>query len=109
MDSYQFEHRELFHKVIRLIEERFIPIVIRHAIPGMAIVNSEDPVFEDPLALAMVIHIFAERGYRAVANVNRAEIPESVNLETGRITCSSKKIYRFQIQFAGSEIRRGGG
>lgn len=108
MDSYQLEHRTLFHKVIRLIEDRFIPIVIRHAIPGLAIVNSEDPLFDDPLALAMVIDIFAERGYRAVANVNRAEIPETVNLETGRITCSTKRIYRFQIRFAGSEIRRGG-
>ncbi|MBC7966384.1 MAG: nucleoside monophosphate kinase [Fuerstia sp.] len=109
MDSYQLEHRSLFHKVIRLIEERFIPIVIRHAIPGRAIVNSEDPLFDDPLALAMVIDIFAERGYRAVANVNRAEIPESVNLESGKITCSTKRIYRFEIRFSGSEIRRGGG
>jgi adenylate kinase len=109
MDSYQLEHRTLFHKVIRVIEDRFIPIVVRHAIPGLAIVNSEDPLFDDPLALAMVIDIFAERGYRAVANVNRAEIPESVNLETGRISCSTKRIYRFQIRFAGSEIRRGGG
>ena len=108
MDSYQLEQRTLFHKVIKLIEDRFIPIVIRHAIPGLAIVNSEDPVFDDPLALAMVIDIFAERGYRAVANVNRAEIPESVNLQTGRITCSTKRIYRFQIRFTGSEIRRGG-
>ena len=108
MDSYQLEQRTLFHKVIKLIEERFIPIVIRHAIPGLAIVNSEDPVFDDPVALAMVIDIFAERGYRAIVNVNRAEIPESVNLQTGRITCSTKRIYRFQIRFQGSEIRRGG-
>lgn len=108
MDSYQLEHRILFHIVIKLIEDRFIPIVIRHAIPGLAIVNSEDPVFDDPLALAMVIDIFAERGYHAVVNVNRAEIPESVNLQTGCITCSTKRIYRFQIRFTGSEIRRGG-
>jgi len=108
MDSYQLEQRALFHKVIKLIEDRFIPIVIRHAIPGLAIVNSEDPVFDDPTALAMVIDIFAERGYRAIVNVNRAEIPESVNLQTGRITCSTKRIYRFQIRFQGSEIRRGG-
>ncbi len=108
MDSYQLEQRTLFHKVIKLIEDRFIPIVIRHAIPGLAIVNSEDPVFDDPSALAMVIDIFAERGYRAIVNVNRAEIPESVNLQTGRITCSTKRIYRFQIRFQGSEIRRGG-
>ena len=41
MDSYQLEHPSLFHKVIQLIDERFIPIVIRHAIPGMAVVNSQ--------------------------------------------------------------------
>lgn len=108
MDGYQLSNRQLFHDVIRLIEERFLPIVTRHAIPGLAVVNSEDPLLDDPLALAMIIDIFAERGYRAVANVNRAEIPESVDLKTGRITCSTKKIYRFQIRFAGSEIRRGG-
>jgi adenylate kinase len=109
MDSYQLEHGELFHGVIRLIEERFMPIVIRHAIPGLAVVNSEDKIFDEPLALAMVIDIFAERGYRAVVNVNRAQVPQSVDLKTGRITCSTKKIYRFQIRFGGSEIRRGSG
>lgn len=109
MDSYELENRQLFHDVIRLIADRFMPIVTRHAIPGMAVVNSEDTVFDDPLALAMVIDIFADRGYRAVANVNRVEIAESVDLNTGRIHCSTKNIYRFQIRFAGSEIRRGGG
>ncbi|MEQ9408256.1 MAG: nucleoside monophosphate kinase [Fuerstiella sp.] len=109
MDSYQLSHRQLFHDAIRLIEERFIPIVRRHAIPGLAVVNSEDPLFDDPLALAMVIDIFAERGYRAVANINLVQIPEAVDLQTGKITCSTKKIFRFQIRFAGSEIRRGGG
>jgi adenylate kinase len=106
MDSYQLENRQLFHDAIRLIKERFIPIITRHAIPGMAIVNSEDPLFDNPLTLAMVIDIFAERGFRAVANVNRAEIPQSVDLKSGRITCATKNIYRFQIRFTGSEIRR---
>lgn len=109
LDSYELENRKLFHDVIRLIENRFMPIVARHAIPGLAVVNSEDALFDDPLALAMVIDIFAERGYRAAANVNRADIAESVDLKTGRIVCSTKKIYRFEIRFAGSEIRRGGG
>lgn len=107
MDGYQFEHRDLFLRVIKLIESRFMPIVTRHAIPGMAVVNSEDSVFEDPLALAMVIDIFSERGYRAVANINRAEVPAAVDLQTGKIQCTVKKIYRFQIRFAGSQIRRG--
>ena len=107
MDSYQLEHRMLFHAIIKIIEDRFMPIVTRHAIPGLAVINSEDAVFEDPLALAIVIDIFAERGYRAIANVNRAEVPQRVDLKTGEIVCSIKKIYRFQIRFAGSEIRQG--
>lgn len=109
MDGYELRHRELFHDVIRLIADRFMPIVTRHAIPGLAVVNSEDALFDDPLALAMVIDIFADRGYRAVADVNRADIPQRVDLKTGEIVCSTKKIYRFQIRFAGSEIRRGAG
>ncbi len=107
MDSYQLEHTELFRQVIKLIEERFMPIVRRHAIAGMAVVNSEDTVFENPLALAMVIDVFAERGFRAVANVNRAEIPKRIDLKTGEIHCDLKRIYRFQINFSGPMIRRG--
>lgn len=108
MDSYALEHGDLFRRVIAVIEERFMPIIKRHAIPGLAVVNSEDEVFEDALALAMVIDIFAERGYRAVANINRTQVPQRIDLQTGEITCSTKKIYRFQIRFSGSEIRRGG-
>ncbi|TWU62664.1 MULTISPECIES: nucleoside monophosphate kinase [Crateriforma] len=107
MDGYQLEHAGMFHSVIRLINDRFMPIIMRHAIPGMAQINSEDPIFEDPLALAMVIDIFAERGYRAVANVNRTEVPRTVNLQTGEIVCETKRIYRFTVQFQASEIRRG--
>jgi adenylate kinase len=109
MDSYQLEHTQLFHDVIHLLNERFIPIVTRHAIAGLAIVNSEDSLLDNPLALAIVIDVFAERGYRAVANVNRVEIPETVDLQTGHVTCSTKRIYRFQIRFTGSQIRRGSG
>jgi adenylate kinase len=107
LDSYQLEHTELFHQVVRIIEERFLPIVRRHAIAGLAVVNSEDPVFDHSLALAMVIDVFAERGFRAVANVNRAEVPHRVDLTTGEIICAMKKIYRFQVRFSGSAIRRG--
>ena len=107
LDGYELEHAEMFHNVIRLIEDRFMPIIKRHAISGMAVVNSEDAMFEDPTALAMVIDIFNERGFRAVANINRTEVPQTVDLETGQIVCAVKKIYRFQVRFPASEIRRG--
>jgi len=108
MDGYQIMHPELFVAVIHLIEQRFLPIITRHAIPGLAIINSEDPIFDSPIALAMVIDIFAERGFRAVANINRTEVPVRFDIATGAITCATKKVYRFQIRFQGSEIRRGG-
>jgi adenylate kinase len=108
LDGYELEHRELFHHVIEIIQSRFMPIVRRHAIAGLAVVNSEDAIFEDPMTLAMVIDVFAERGFRAVANINLAETPDHFDLKTGKITCVTKKIYRFQIRFLGSEIRRGG-
>ncbi|WP_146389935.1 nucleoside monophosphate kinase [Allorhodopirellula solitaria] len=108
LDSYQLEHGELFHAVIDIIEERFMPIIQRHAIAGLAVINSEDTIFEDPLTLAMVIDVFAERGFRGVANINFAETPDHFDLKTGKITCRTKKIFRFQVRFEGSEIRRGG-
>lgn len=108
LDSYQLEHRELFHAVIDIIDKRFMPIIQRHAIAGLAVINSEDLIFENPITLAMVIDVFAERGFRGVANINFAETPDHFDLHTGKITCRTKKIFRFQIRFEGSEIRRGG-
>ena len=107
LDSYEIEHTELFVRVVDLIKSKFIPIIARHAISGRAVVNSEDPIFEDPLALSMLIDIFSERGFHAVVDKNIQEIPERVDLATGHIHGRSKAIYRIQIIFKGSEIRRG--
>lgn len=107
LDSYVEHHRELFSKVLDIIENKFMPIVLRHAISGLALVNSEEETFSDPLALAMVIDVFSERGYRATVDVNREEIPHRVDLQTGIIENRIKKIYRFRISFQGSIIRRG--
>ena len=84
-----------------------MPIVMRHAISGVAHINTEDPVLDDPLALAMLIDVFSERGYHAVVDLHRIEVPEQVDLATGAIRCRVKKVYRIQIRFQGSEIRRG--
>lgn len=107
LDSYEIDHRKLFHKVIDIVERKIFPVIRRHAITGIAIVNSEDPVFDDPRALAMLIDIFSERGFHAVVDVHRDEVPSHFNLETGMITCRMKRVYRLQVRFQGSEIRRG--
>ncbi len=106
LDIYELEHPELFQKVVTFIEKKMLPIVLRHAISGSALVNTEDTLLEDPLALAMLIDVFSERGYHAVVDIHRIEVPERVDLTTGAITCRVKKVYRIQIHFQGSEIRR---
>lgn len=107
LDAYEVEHRELFARVVTFVAEKIMPIVIRHAISGATLVNTEDRVLDDPLALAMLIDIFSERGYHAVVDLHRIEVPEKVDLATGQIKCRIKKVYRLQIRFQGSEIRRG--
>ncbi len=107
LDSYALEHTEQFGRVIAFIETKIVPIVIRHAISGVAQINAEDPVLDHPLALAMLIDVFSERGYHAVIDLHRIEVPEKIDLATGAIKCRLKKVYRIQIRFQGSEIRRG--
>jgi adenylate kinase len=107
LDSYEFEHGALFARVVTFIENKMIPIVLRHAISGIAHINTEDPVLDDPLALAMLIDVFSERGYHADVDIHRVDVPERFDPATGVIHCRVKKVYRIQIRFQGSEIRRG--
>ncbi len=107
LDSHNSEHPELFRKTIDFIEEKFLPIVRRHAISGKAYVNSENPLLREPLVLAMIIDIFSDRGYHIVIDVRRYDVPNSVNRETFEIETQTKTVWRFIITFPGSEIRRG--
>lgn len=107
LDGYEVEHPALFKKVVGFIARKIMPIVHRHAISGIALVNTEDPLLDDPMALAMLIDVFSERGYHAVVDIHRIEVPERVAKTTGAIKCRVKKVYRIQIRFPGSEIRRG--
>jgi len=107
LDSYVIEHEEMFIKVVNILHEKFMPIILRHALSGRAVVNSEDRLFEDPLALTMLIDIFSERGFHAVIDKVIRDIPLRVDLETGDIEHLIKFVYRVQVHFKSSEIRRG--
>jgi adenylate kinase len=106
--DYSERQMVMFRRVIELIQEKFLPIIRSHAISGQAHVNIETPVFDDATAIAMFIDIFSERGFHAVVDQHRIEIPESVEPVTGRILTRVKKVWRVSIRFEGSEIRRGG-
>jgi adenylate kinase len=107
LDSYELENPAMLASVIAFIEKKMMPIVLRHAISGTAHINTEDSVLEDPLALAMLIDVFSERGYHAVVDIHRVDVPTRFDVATGAIECRVKKVYRIQIRFKGSEIRRG--
>ncbi len=107
LDNYELSHSKLFQSIVELIERKFMPIIERHALSGRANVNSEAELLNDPLALAMLIDIFSERGYNALIDKRVQETPESIDLQTGEIRNGEKNVYRIQITFKGSEIRRG--
>ena len=107
LDSYELEHSAQFAGVVAFIEEKILPIVLRHAISGAAHINTEDKLLDDPQALAMLIDVFSERGYHASVDIHRIEIPDHIDLATGKVTSRVKKVYRIEIRFQGSEIRRG--
>jgi len=107
LDSYEKLHTALFEQVVDLIKTKFIPIVEKHSISGLAYINSEDPVFENPLSIAMLIDVFTERGFTAVVDIRRMEVPVRMDRETYEIINRVKKIYRVRINFPGSKIRRG--
>jgi adenylate kinase len=107
LDSYEFEHTELLTKIVDLVATKFMPIITRHALSGRATVNSQDPIFNEPLAIPMLIDIFSERGYHAVVDKTIQQIPERVDLTTGEIKFRTNAVYRIQITFEASKIRRG--
>ncbi len=107
LDEYENEHTQLFHRVVDFVELKIMPIIVRHAISGQANINSEDPLWEDSLALAMLIDVFSERGFHASVDISRHNVPTRFDLQTGEIEYHHKKVYHIAVRFRGSEIRRG--
>jgi len=107
LDGYEHRYTEMFSRVVDLVKNKYMPIIKRHAISGMSIINSENPIFDDPTAISMLIDIFSERGFHAVVDVRREEIPDTIDPKTFKVTTRIKRVYRFTIHFKPSEIRRG--
>jgi adenylate kinase len=107
LDSYEIEHTDLLSEIVELINTKFMPTIRRHALSGLAHVNSESAIFQKPGAIPMLIDVFAERGFNAAVHMDIQEVPQRFDLTTGEITCRSKVVYRVRLQFTASKIRRG--
>jgi adenylate kinase len=107
LERYEEENKPLFEKIVKLIEGKMIPIIRTHAISGHARINSEDELFDDPIALKIMVDVFSERGFHATVDVQRMDVPVRVNPDTWEIICRTKKVFRIEVRFAPSDIRRG--
>lgn len=107
LEQYAEENCELFKRVVKLIESKMVPIVRAHAMSGHAQINTEDAILDEPLALKMVIDVFSERGFHAMVDIHKVEVPERVNPETWEIVCKTKKVFRIEVRYPPSDIRRG--
>ena len=107
LDGYQVENTQVLQAVVEFIQGKMMPVIKRYAVSGRALINTEEELFADPVAIAILIDIFSERGFRASIEIRRLEIPERFDLATGKIHTRDKRIYRMTILFAGSKIRRG--
>ncbi|OWK34415.1 nucleoside monophosphate kinase [Fimbriiglobus ruber] len=107
LEQYEEENEELLRRVVQFIEAKIVPIVRAHAMSGHAQINSEEAILEDPLALRMVIDVFWERGFHATVDIHRIEVPERIDPATWEISCRTKKVYRIEVRYPPSDIRRG--
>jgi adenylate kinase len=107
LEQYAEEQGELFAKVVKWIETKMVHIVRAHAMSGHAQINSEDPLLDEPIALRMLIDVLSERGFHATVDIHRVDVPERVNPETWEIICRTKKVYRIDVRYPPSDIRRG--
>jgi len=107
LEGYEEDAKELFCKVLKFVESKMVPIVRAHAMSGRAQINSEDALLDDSLALRMLIDILSERGFHATVDIRRVDVPERINPETWEIYCRTKKVYRIDVRYPPSDIRRG--
>jgi len=105
LDGYEVERPEIFARVIEFIQAKMMPIVVRHAMSGVANINSEDVLFQDPVALTMLIDVFSERGFHATVDITRVCVPKRVDLQSGNIFSEEKKVFRFSVRFRGAQVR----
>lgn len=107
LEGYERDSPDLFRQVVGLIESKLMPVVQAHAMSGHAQINSEEALLDDPAALRMVIDVFSERGYHTTVDIHRVDVPVRVNPDTWEIVCRVKKVFRIEVRYPPSDIRRG--
>jgi adenylate kinase len=107
LDSYEHAAAPRFKQVAAFIASNVVPSLIRHALAGRCVIQTDDPLFGDATSVDMLLDTLAERGYHAVYEERRTPVPRRFDPKTGAITCDDRVLHTFEIRFHPPEIRRG--
>jgi adenylate kinase len=108
LDNFRHRHGDVFSRVVRVIEQRIVPVLVLQANVGRAVVRLEDAVCEQPDALGMFIDVLTERGYYPTVDLIEQLIPVSFDPQTNAILNTRRKLWQFEIRFPATSIRSGG-
>jgi len=113
LNRYATEYKALFGEVLAgVIASDIMPLLKRQGLMGKAVIRSNNPLLENPVALNMALDVLAERGYIVTLDVVRSKTPVLVEAQIAGLTTGSavvsrtEKTYVFLIEFPRPEIRR---
>lgn len=108
LDNFRHRHAERFARVVQVIEARIVPNLILQANVGRAVVRLEEAVLDEPDAIGMFIDVLTERGYYPTVDCIEQVIPVSIDLQTGGLINTRRRLWQFEIRFNATAIRSGG-
>ena len=106
LDNYALEDPEMFQGVVKCLSQEFYPIIRAHSLVGAAIVRSQNTVFAKHSAIACAIDILAERGFSAICDIQKVQVPVIFEHSTGSIKNQTEKSWIFHISFKKPIVRR---
>jgi adenylate kinase len=107
LEDHRERSRSLFLEVIEFVSREIISEVRYHLTSGFAVINSNDSLLTKPGAIAILVDVLAERGFGIAVDVREEHVPMKFDLQTGEIQCEVVKSYLINVQFQGTDIRRG--
>ncbi|GMH36998.1 hypothetical protein BSKO_04871 [Bryopsis sp. KO-2023] len=110
LDSYMLNHRDVFHKVIALVEDAVLPILRRCGMAGEAVYHTYDELFtEQPLAIDVFVDVLTDRGFHVSYQQTEERTPMKIDLTTGEVHSDVAILHRFKMTFEVSCVRDTGG
>ena len=106
LDEYERDNTELFERIVEMIQAELIPQIAIQPLSGETRYESEDEMFADPLARAMMVDVLSERGYHALVDTRQYTNPVRINPETNEIESEMRTVYRFRVLYPSADIRR---